>query len=290
MCPRGEIGRHNGLKIRAFLECQFESGRGHHLMRDKVYLVFDKTKNSLKIKSFLTKKIQITTLKKSNIIIVLGGDGFMLQTLKKLYKSNKPFYGINSGNYGFLMNKFSNINFLKNLKTLNNIKIHPLQMTVKNRNNQIKKSIAINEVSILRQSKQASSISITSNKKNIIKNLISDGVLVSTPAGSTAYNLSAHGPILNLDSNKLTITPISPFRPRRWRGTIVSDKSKIIIKNLDSNKRPINAVADNFEVRNAKSIIIQANKKITFNLLYNKNNSLYKKIKIEQVRKETSNN
>jgi len=259
-------------------------------MRDKVHLVFDKTKNSLKIKSFLTKKIQITTLKKSNIIIVLGGDGFMLQTLKKLYKSNKPFYGINSGNYGFLMNKFSNINFLKNLKTLNNIKIHPLQMTVKNRNNQIKKSIAINEVSILRQSKQASSISITSNKRNIIKNLISDGVLVSTPAGSTAYNLSAHGPILNLDSNKLTITPISPFRPRRWRGTIVSDKSKIIIKNLDSNKRPINAVADNFEVRNAKNIIIQANKKITFNLLYNKNNSLYKKIKIEQVRKETSNN
>jgi len=259
-------------------------------MKDKIHLVSDKTKNSLKFKTYLTKKIEITSLKKSNIIIVLGGDGFMLQTLKKLYKFKKPFYGINSGNYGFLMNKFSNKNFLKNLKTSHNVKIHPLQMTVKTKDNQIKKSIAINEVSILRKSKQASSISITSNKKNIIKNLISDGVLVSTPAGSTAYNLSAHGPILNLDSNRLAVTPISPFRPRRWRGITVSDKSKIIIKNLDINKRPINAVADNFEVINAKTITIQTNKKIIFDLLYNKNNSLYKKIKIEQVRKETSNN
>ena len=259
-------------------------------MKEKFYLVFDKTKNSLKIKNFLNKKIHTTNLKKSDIIIVLGGDGFMLQTLKRLYKSKKPFYGINSGNYGFLMNKFSSKNFLKNLKTSRSVKIHPLQMNVKTKSERIKKSIAINEVSILRQSKQASSISITSNKKNIIKNLVSDGVLVSTPAGSTAYNLSAHGPILNLDSNQLAVTPISPFRPRRWRGTIVSDKSKIIIKNLDSNKRPISAVADNFEVRNVKSVTIQSDKNIIFDLLYNKNNGLYKKIKIEQVRKETSNN
>ena len=259
-------------------------------MKDKAYLVFDKNKNSLRIKSFLIKKIQITNIKNSNIIIVLGGDGFMLQTLKRLYKFKKPFYGINSGNYGFLMNSFSNKNIIKNLKILNSVKIYPLQMIVINKNNQTKKSIAINEVSILRQSKQASSISITANKKNIIKNLISDGVLVSTPAGSTAYNLSVHGPILNLDSRKIAVTPISPFRPRRWKGTIISDKSKILIKNLDTSKRPISAVADNFEVRNAKIIKINANKKICFELLYDKNNSLHKKIKIEQTRKETSNN
>ena len=259
-------------------------------MKDKIYLVFDKTKSSLKIKTLLNKKFETTALKKSNIIIVLVGDGFMLQTLKKFYKFKKPFYGINSGNYGFLMNKFSNKNFLKNLKTSHSVKIHPLQMSVKTKGNQVKKSIAINEVSILRQSKQASSISITSNKRNIIKNLISDGVLVSTPAGSTAYNLSAHGPILNLDSNKLAVTPISPFRPRRWKGTIVNDKSKIVIKNLDKKKRPISAVADNLEVRNVEIITIQSNKKIIFDLLYDKNNSLYKKIKIEQVRKETLNN
>jgi NAD+ kinase len=257
-------------------------------MTDNIYLAFDKTKNSLKIKSLILKKIKVTTLKKSNIIIVLGGDGFMLQALKSFYKYKKPFYGINSGNYGFLMNKFSNKNFLKNLKSSHNIKINPLQMTVKTKNNKLKKSIAINEVSILRQGKQASSISIIINKKNMIKKLVSDGVLVSTPAGSTAYNLSAHGPILDLDSNKLAITPISPFRPRRWKGTIVSDKSKIIIKNLDNNKRPISAVADNFEVRNAKIVSIQSNNKIIFNLLYDNNNSLYKKIKIEQIRKETN--
>jgi NAD+ kinase len=129
-------------------------------------------------------------------------------------------------------------------------------------------------------------LSIKNNSKQIIKKLVSDGVLVSTPAGSTAYNLSVHGPILSLNSKKLSISPISPFRPRRWKGKIVSDKSKIIIKNLNPKKRPISAVADNFEVRNAKSISIKINGKIKFNLLYDKNRSLQKKIKIEQLRKE----
>ena len=259
-------------------------------MKKKVFLVFDKTKNSLKIKSHIIKKIEITSIKKSNIIIVLGGDGFMLQTLKKFHKFNKPFYGINSGNYGFLMNKFSNKNFLKNIENLNSIIIHPLEMTVNTKNNQLKKSIAINEISVLRQSKQAASLRIYKGKNTIIKKLIADGVLVSTPAGSTAYNLSAHGPILNLDSKKLAITPISPFRPRRWKGVIISDKSKIKIQNLDIAKRPISAVADNIEVRNVKTINIAINKKINFNLLYDKKNSLYKKIKIEQLRKETNSN
>jgi NAD+ kinase len=161
-------------------------------------------------------------------------------------------------------------------------------MIVKNNSKKVKKSIAINEISILRQSRQAASISIKSGYKQIIKKLISDGVLVSTPAGSTAYNLSVHGPILNLDSNKLSISPISPFRPRRWKGKIVSDKSKIIITNLNPRKRPISSVADNVEVRNAKTIIIRINKKIYFSLLYDKKNSLQKKIKIEQLRKETN--
>ena len=124
--------------------------------------------------------------------------------------------------------------------------------------------------------------------KQIIKNLVSDGVLVSTPAGSTAYNLSVHGPILSLNSKKISIAPISPFRPRRWKGKIVNDKSKIVIDNLNISKRPISAVADNLEVRNAKTIIIQINKSIKFNLLYDKNRSLQKKIKIEQLRRETS--
>ncbi len=254
-------------------------------MRDKVYLIFDKTKASLKIKSILIKKVKITSLIKSNIIIVLGGDGYMLKTLKKLHKYKKPFYGINSGNYGFLMNKFSNENIIKNLHISNSIKIYPLQMTVTNKNNQTKKSIAINEISILRQSKQASSISITANKKNIIKNLISDGVLVSTPAGSTAYNLSAHGPILNLDSRKLAVTPISPFRPRRWKGKVVSNNLKIKLTNLDPKKRPIAAVADNIEIRNIKSLTVKTKKNISLTLLHDPKRSLVKRIKLEQIRK-----
>ena len=169
-----------------------------------------------------------------------------------------------------------------------NFNIGEIKITSKNKFNSIKKSMAINEVSILRQSRQAASLSISNGSKQIIKKLVSDGVIVSTPAGSTAYNLSVHGPILSLDSKKLSISPISPFRPRRWKGRIVSDKSKIIIRNLNPKKRPISAVADNFEVRNAKYISIKTNKKIKFNLLYDSNRSLQKKIKIEQIIKETN--
>ena len=256
-------------------------------MKIKAHIFFDKTKSSLKIKSSLEKKIQSISLTKSKLIVVIGGDGFMLQTLKKFYKLKKPFYGVNSGHYGFLMNRFSNKNFFKNLTSAKLIQIHPLEMKVRTKNNQLKKSIAINEVSILRQSRQAASLLIKSGSKQIIKKLISDGVLVSTPAGSTAYNLSVHGPILRLNSKKLSIVPISPFRPRRWKGKIVSDKSNIIIKNLNPSKRPISAVADNIEYRNAKTISIKTIKKIKFNLLYDRNRSLQKKIKIEQLRKET---
>jgi len=249
-------------------------------------IIFDKNKKSIKIKKLLLNQITKHKYNKENLIVVIGGDGFMLQTLKKYKNLNKQFYGINSGNYGFLMNIFSSKNIIKNLTKANMISISPLEMTVKNKNNKTKKSIAINEVSILRQSRQAASLSIKQGSRQIIKKLVSDGVLVSTPAGSTAYNLSVHGPILSLNSKKLSISPISPFRPRRWKGKIVNDKSKITITNLNPVKRPISAVADNLEVRNAKSITIKTNLKIKFNLLYDKNRSLQKKIKIEQLRKE----
>ena len=186
------------------------------------------------------------------------------------------------------MNKFSIKNIISNLSKAKTINISPLEMTVRNNKNQIKKFLAINEVSILRQSRQAASLSINYGNKPIIKKLVADGVLVSTPAGSTAYNLSVHGPILSLNSKKLSISPISPFRPRRWKGKIVNDKSKITIKNLYPLKRPISAVADNIEVRNAKNIIVKTNQKIKFNLMYDKNRGLQKKIKIEQLRRETS--
>ena len=254
----------------------------------KIQIISDKNLRSLKIKKSLFGILKRSKLKKSNIVIVIGGDGFMLQSLKKNKKSKKFFYGVNSGNYGFLMNKFSSKNFVKNLTRSKTVSISPLEMIVKNNKNIIKKYIAINEVSILRQSRQAASLSINHGSKQIIKELVSDGVLVSTPAGSTAYNLSVHGPILSLNSKKLSISPISPFRPRRWKGKVVSDRSKIVIKNINPKKRPISAVADNIEVRNAKNISIKTNQKIKFNLLYDQNRSLQNKIKLEQLRNETS--
>ena len=252
----------------------------------KLQIIFDNNIKSLQIRNVLKKKLKLHKFTRENLIVVIGGDGFMLQTLKKNKNLKKKFYGINSGNYGFLMNKFSSKNIIKNLLKAKMVSISPLQMVVRNKKNQIKKSIAINEVSVLRQSRQAASLSIKQGTKQIIKKLVSDGVLVSTPAGSTAYNLSVHGPILSLHSKKLSISPISPFRPRRWKGKIVNDKSKIVITNLNPSKRPISAVADNLEVRNAKSIIVKINNRIKFNLLYDKNRSLQKKIKIEQLRKE----
>ena len=256
------------------------------LNKNKVQIISDNNKKSLKIKNIISQKVLKNFKHKFNIIIVIGGDGFMLQTLKKHISKKKYFYGINSGNYGFLMNKFSTKNLLNKLNNLKLISISPLEMKVKNKYNKIKKFLAINEVSILRQSRQAALISIYNGYKPIIKELMSDGVLVSTPAGSTAYNLSVHGPILSLNSKKLSISPISAFRPRRWKGKIISDSSKILIKNLNFKKRTLSAVADNVEVRNAKTISVKTNKKIKFNLLYDKNRSLQKKIKIEQLRRD----
>ena len=254
---------------------------------NKTIIISDTNKKSQRIKSIIQKKIRKNPPKKNNLVIVIGGDGFMLKTLKKNITNSRLFYGINSGNYGFLMNKFSEKNLIKNLNKSKLINISPLEMIVKTKGN-IKKSLAINEVSILRQSRQAASLRIESGKKVLIKNLMSDGVLVSTPAGSTAYNLSVQGPILSLNSKKLSISPISAFRPRGWKGKIVSDKSLIVIKNLNPQKRPISSVADNIEFRNASMIKIKTNKKVKFNLLYDSNRSLQKKIKLEQLRRETN--
>ena len=194
---------------------------------------------------------------------------------------------MNKGTFGFLMNKFKIKNIEKSISNAKQVSINSLEMETVNKKNFIKKAIAINEVSLLRQSRQAASLCIMKGKKSLTKKLICDGVLISTPAGSTAYNLSVYGPILSLNSKKLAVTPISPFRPRRWKGKIVHSSSLIRIINLNIKKRPISAVADNVEVRNVKKVKIRVNNKIKFNLLYDRNNSLTKKIKLEQLRKQT---
>ena len=252
--------------------------------KKKYHFVFDNLKKNIKIKKILLKKYKNYPPHISNVIIVLGGDGFMLETLKKYQKYNKAFYGINRGTYGFLMNKYKNLkvhNFVNKAKPL---VISPLEMKVLTKDNKIRKAIAINEVSLLRQTRQTSLLEIKYGRKILIRKLFCDGVLVSTPAGSTAYNLSVGGPILLLNSKKIAVTPISPFRPRRWKGRILSASSLIKIKNLNIDKRSVSAVADNIEIRNIKKVSIKINSKIKFKLLYDKNVSLIKKISLEKKR------
>ena len=253
----------------------------------KILIISDKNLKSKKIKKTVIKILNNKKLNIPKLIVVIGGDGFMLQTLKKHKKSNNLFYGINSGNYGFLMNKFSKNNLVKNIIKSKTTTILPLEMIVTQKKRKIR-CLAINEVSILRQSRQAANLSIKNNSSFIMKKLVSDGVLVSTPAGSTAYNLSVHGPILSLNAQKNRFHSCSEAQARRWPGKIVSEKSKISIKNLNSIKRPVSAVADNVEIRNAIKIDVKVQNKVKFKLLYDNSKSLQKKIKLEQLIKETS--
>ena len=252
----------------------------------KIHFVIDKTFKAKSVKKKLLNKYHHFSISKANVIVVVGGDGFMLNTLKKYQKYKKPFYGINRGSFGFLMNKFKNKNLIKYIHNAKPVIISPLEMIAFTKNNNKKYAVAINEISLLRQSRQTAYLNISKNNKILIKKLICDGVLVSTPAGSTAYNLSVHGPILSLNSKRLAITPISPFRPRRWKGKIVLSSSVIVIKNLNISKRPLSVVADNIEVRNVKSVKIKINNNIKFKLLYDKINSLNNKIKLEQYKKK----
>jgi len=251
---------------------------------EKIHFAIDKTIKTKTFQKVLLKRYRNYLPNHSDIIVVIGGDGFMLKTLKKFQKYKKPFYGMNKGTFGFLMNKFKTTNITKRISKARFVTISPLEMQAITKNNVKRSAIAINEISLLREGRQAASLQIISGKKILIKKLICDGVLVSTPAGSTAYNLSVHGPILSLNSNKLAITPISPFRPRRWKGKIVSSSSLIKIKNLNIKKRSTSVVADNVEIRNIKSVTIKINNLIKFKLLYDRNNSLIKKIKSEQFR------
>jgi len=254
--------------------------------KKKIHFTIDKTTKVIAFKAKLLKRYRNYSAHKADIIVVVGGDGFMLQALKKYQKYNKPFYGMNKGTFGFLMNKYKYQNIEKCLINSKQVIISALEMRAITKNNIIKSAIAINEISLLRQSRQTCSLQISNRNKVIIKKLVCDGVLVSSPAGSTAYNLSVHGPILSLNSKKIAITPISPFRPRRWKGKILSSSTFIKIKNLNTQKRPTSVVADNIEVRNIKEVTIRVNNKIKFKLLYDKNSILTKKIKLEQLRKE----
>jgi NAD+ kinase len=223
-------------------------------------------------------------LDNADAVIVLGGDGFMLQTLHSLLEDrrNVPVYGMNRGTIGFLMNNWQSFGLAERLGKAKSFSVTPLIATVETSNGQRFTLPAINEVSLLRETRQAAKIEISINGRVVLEELICDGILVATPAGSTAYNLSANGPILPLDSPLLALTPISPFRPRRWKGAILPDRYVVKLTILESSKRPVSAVADQREIRDISSVEVALDRNRTLTLLFDPEHALDDRIAMEQ--------
>jgi NAD+ kinase len=217
----------------------------------------------------------------AEIVVALGGDGFMLQALHSFTGKGKPIYGMNRGTVGFLMNEYHQNDLLERLAAAERAVIHPLKMTAHAQSGTVE-ARAFNEVSLLRETRQAAKIRILVDGKPRISELICDGVLVSTPAGSTAYNLSAHGPILPIDADLLALTPISAFRPRRWRGALLPHRAKVRFEMLESSKRPVSAVADDFEVRDVTAVDVAEDRAISMTMLYDAGHNLDERILAEQ--------
>jgi len=220
----------------------------------------------------------------ADVIVALGGDGFMLDTLRKhisLLRRGLPVYGMNQGTVGFLMNNFAEDDLHERLSKSHAAKIQPLKMTAQTPGGTVE-ALAINEISLLRQTSQAAHIRISIDGEERMKRLMADGILISTPAGSTAYNLSAHGPVIPLGSDVLALTPISAFRPRRWRGALLKNTAKVKFEILNSGKRPVSAVADSTEFRNVTVVEVEQAHDITFNLLFDEGHELDEKILREQ--------
>jgi NAD+ kinase len=223
-------------------------------------------------------------LKNADVVVALGGDGHMLQTMHKMVTTGVPIYGMNRGTVGFLMNDFSEVGLHERLAEAEMTVIHPLKMIAHDANGKRHSGIAFNEVSLLRQRHQAAKITISVDGKARIEELVCDGLLVATPVGSTAYNLSAHGPILPIGSPLLALTPISAFRPRRWRGAILPRNAKVTLTIRDAEKRPVAAVADHLEVRNVRDVEIAEDKKRAVKMLFDPGHSLAERVLNEQFR------
>ncbi|MAI02278.1 MAG: NAD kinase [Rickettsiales bacterium] len=238
-----------------------------------------KAQDTLKI---LKKKYSNFSLLNANVVVVLGGDGTILSLINDSVYLNKKIFGMNRGTVGFLMNNYKPQDLIQRIKISKETKLNPVQMKVMDINNKVHNALSLNEVSLLRQNRFAANVKVKINNKVKINKLVCDGILVSTPAGSTAYNLSAHGPILPLNSTLLALTPICPFRPRRWKGAILPEKSKITFEIINAENRPVSATAGQVEVRNVKKVEVSYNLKKTLRLLFDKDHNLEQKILDEQ--------
>lgn len=232
----------------------------------------------------LAERYGATSTEEADILVVLGGDGFMLQTLRDNMASGKPVYGMNRGTVGFLMNEYNEENLVERIAAADAAKIRPLLMEAQTVEGETVTALAINEVSLFRQSYQAAKLSIIVDGHSRLEELICDGVMVATPAGSTAYNLSAQGPILPLQAQLLALTPVSPFRPRRWRGALLPRTAEVRFEVRELEKRPVNAVADNTEVKSVRSVTVRESPRARATVLFDASHSWDDRILLEQFR------
>jgi NAD+ kinase len=232
----------------------------------------------------LRNKYDFVPLDQADKVIALGGDGFMLQTLHQMLSDQRilPIFGMNLGTLGFLMNEWRSNDLAKRIENAKVFSVTPLRMDAVTVSGETFSSHAINEVSLLRETRQTAKLEVTAGSNVVIEELVCDGVLVATPAGSTAYNLSAQGPILPLGSNLLALTPISPFRPRRWRGAILPDKTEIKFRVLEPVKRPVSAVADQREIRDVATVDVVLDTSLTLALMFDPEHALDERITREQ--------
>jgi len=220
----------------------------------------------------------------ASVVVALGGDGLMLQTLHQVMHRHLPVYGMNFGSVGFMMNEFSEADLIDRLDAAQRTRIFPLSMTVRDQSGATRTALALNEVSLFRSTHQAAKIRIAVDGEVRLEELICDGILLSTPAGSTAYNLSAHGPILPIEAPLLALTPISPFRPRRWRGAILSNRAVVTFTMQEAEKRPVSAVADNVEYQNVREVIVREDRSHGVTLLFDPGTSLEERVLSEQFK------
>ena len=218
----------------------------------------------------------------ADVVVCLGGDGFMLETLHRTLTCDVPVYGMNCGSVGFLMNAFLEDDLPARLARSQDVVLHPLRMHAVTRSGVVEEALALNEVSLLRQLRQTAKIRITIDGRVRLSELVCDGVLVATPAGSTAYNLSAHGPIVPLSANVLPLTPISAFRPRRWRGALLPSTAEVVFDILEGDKRPVSAVADFTEVRDVASVAVSEDRSVKATMLFDPDQGLSERIVAEQ--------
>lgn len=248
----------------------------------KPFFLAAKSKKAINTLKLLKQNYSSFTLKDANVVIVLGGDGTILSLINDSVYLKKKIFGMNRGTVGFLMNNYNSKDLIQRIKLSTETKLNPVQMKVVDINDKVYNALSLNEVSLLRQNRFAANVKVKINNKVKINKLVCDGILVSTPAGSTAYNLSAHGPILPLNSTLLALTPICPFRPRRWKGAILPEKSKITFEIINAENRPVSATAGQVEVRNVKKVEVSYNLKKTLKLLFDKDHNLEQKILDEQ--------